>query len=47
MLLVNPWGRFLGVRGDVEKGALPESEGGTGIADKFCLWCDEQVAPYV
>ncbi|KAI6750774.1 hypothetical protein HG530_014224 [Fusarium avenaceum] len=31
---------------DLQKGALPESEGGTGMAEWFWKWSEEQVKPY-
>ncbi|KAF5673900.1 short-chain dehydrogenase reductase [Fusarium heterosporum] len=43
---VVPWGRFMPIRPDVQKGALPESEGGTGMAEFFWKWSEEQVKPY-
>ncbi|KAF4975347.1 hypothetical protein FZEAL_7854 [Fusarium zealandicum] len=43
---VVPWGRFLPIRSDLQKGSLSESEGGTGIAEKFWAWSEEQVKPY-
>ncbi|KAF4998475.1 hypothetical protein FDECE_11783 [Fusarium decemcellulare] len=43
---VVPWGRFLPLRGDIQKGTLSESEGGTGMAEKFWAWSEEQVKPY-
>ncbi|RFU24942.1 hypothetical protein B7463_g11391, partial [Scytalidium lignicola] len=43
---IGPWGRFVPLRQDIEKGALPESEGGTSIAQKFWDWCEEQVKQY-
>ncbi|CAM1512006.1 Fc.00g095190.m01.CDS01 [Cosmosporella sp. VM-42] len=44
---VAPWGRFLSIRSDLQKGAIPESEGGTGMAEKFWAWSEEQVKPYL
>ncbi|QPC79116.1 hypothetical protein HYE68_009868 [Fusarium pseudograminearum] len=43
---VVPWGRFMPIRPDVQKGALPESEGGTGMAEFFWNWSEEQIKPY-
>ncbi|KAH8820116.1 hypothetical protein F5884DRAFT_839877 [Xylogone sp. PMI_703] len=43
---ISPWGRFTPLRPDLVKGALPESEGGTGIAQKWWDWCEEQVKQY-
>ncbi|KAI0834864.1 short-chain dehydrogenase [Hypoxylon sp. FL0890] len=42
-----PWGRFSGIRTDVLQGSKPQSEGGTGIAEKFWEWTEEQVKPYM
>ncbi|KAL7935630.1 NAD(P)-binding protein [Trichoderma chlorosporum] len=42
-----PWGRFGQLRSDLERGALPVSEGGTGMAQKWTAWCDEQVRQYL
>ncbi|KAI1106943.1 short-chain dehydrogenase [Jackrogersella minutella] len=46
---VVPWGRFsdIPIRGDLRQGSKPQSEGGTGIAEKFWSWTEEQVKPYV
>ncbi|KAI5463550.1 hypothetical protein BGZ63DRAFT_381709 [Mariannaea sp. PMI_226] len=44
---VAPFGRFLPVRDDVFKGSLSEAEGGTGMAEKFWTWSEEQVKPYL
>ncbi|KAI0018959.1 hypothetical protein F4780DRAFT_748572 [Xylariomycetidae sp. FL0641] len=41
-----PWGRFSDIRSDLEQGSKPESEGGTGIAQKFWEWCEEQTKSY-
>ncbi|PQE08819.1 short-chain dehydrogenase protein [Rutstroemia sp. NJR-2017a WRK4] len=43
---IQPWGRFVPIRADLEVGAKPESEGGTGIAQKFWEWSEEQVREY-
>ncbi|PQE05488.1 hypothetical protein CJF30_00007644 [Rutstroemia sp. NJR-2017a BBW] len=43
---IQPWGRFVPIRADLEAGAKPESEGGTGIAHKFWEWSEEQVREY-
>ncbi|KAH6896049.1 hypothetical protein B0T10DRAFT_558210 [Thelonectria olida] len=44
---VAPFGRFLPIRADVLKGSLSETEGGTGTAEKFWAWSEEQTKPYV
>ncbi|KAF4973340.1 hypothetical protein FSARC_318 [Fusarium sarcochroum] len=41
-----PWGRFGVPREDLERGARPTSEGGTGMAQKWTAWLEEQVKPY-
>ncbi|KAI1442349.1 short-chain dehydrogenase [Annulohypoxylon stygium] len=43
---VVPWGRFADIRKDILQGSKPLSEGGTGIAQKFWDWNEEQVKPY-
>ncbi|KAI0881984.1 short-chain dehydrogenase [Annulohypoxylon maeteangense] len=42
-----PWGRFADIRKDILQGSKPQSEGGTGIAQKFWDWNEEQVKAYV
>ncbi|KAI1144376.1 short-chain dehydrogenase [Hypoxylon sp. FL0543] len=42
-----PWGRFSDIRADVLQGSKPQAEGGTGIAEKFWEWTEEQVKPYM
>ncbi|KAI5863278.1 short-chain dehydrogenase [Durotheca rogersii] len=42
-----PWGRFGEIRKDLVLGSKPVSEGGTGIAQQFWEWSEEQVKPYV
>ncbi len=45
---VLPWGRFgPEIRKDLMLAQKPEKEGGTGTAEKFWDWCDEQVKPYM
>lgn len=39
---IQPWGRFVDIRSDLEKGAKSKSEGGTGIGEDFWSWCEEQ-----
>ncbi|KAI4865266.1 short-chain dehydrogenase [Hypoxylon rubiginosum] len=41
-----PWGRIANIRKDLLQGSKPQSEGGTGIAQKFWAWTEEQVKPY-
>ncbi|KAF4619006.1 hypothetical protein G7Y89_g14843 [Cudoniella acicularis] len=44
---VVPWGRFLPLRKELEAGSKTIAEGGTGIAEKFWEWTEEQVRPYL
>ncbi|KAI1459609.1 NAD(P)-binding protein [Annulohypoxylon moriforme] len=45
---VIPWGRFQNVRADLDAASKPTSEsGGTGIAERFWEWSEEQIRPYV
>ncbi|KAI5922171.1 hypothetical protein F4810DRAFT_298490 [Camillea tinctor] len=41
-----PWGRFSDIRPQLLLGSKPESEGGTGIAQKFWEWSEEQTKPF-
>ncbi|KAJ4248389.1 short-chain alcohol dehydrogenase [Fusarium torreyae] len=41
-----PWGRFGIPREDLELGAHPISEGGTGIAQKWTAWLEDQAKQY-
>lgn len=43
---IQPWGRFSQQRKDLVQGSKSEAEGGTGIAEKFWKWSEEQVTPY-
>lgn len=44
---VVPWGRFRGIRKELLAGSKPESEGGTGTAEAFWNWTEEQIQPYL
>ncbi|EFX01780.1 short chain dehydrogenase reductase [Grosmannia clavigera kw1407] len=44
---VVPWGRFAPMREDIDAASRPTSEGGTGLAEKWWQWNEEQVKPYV
>ena len=44
---VVPWGVFETLRKDVLAASQPKSEGGTGIAEQFWDWSEEQIKPYV
>ncbi|KAI2621241.1 NAD(P)-binding protein [Hypoxylon sp. NC1633] len=45
---VIPWGRFQNVRSNIETASMSTSEpGGTGVAEKFWEWTEEQVRPHV
>ncbi|KAI0486798.1 short-chain dehydrogenase [Xylaria cf. heliscus] len=41
-----PWGRIEAIRKDLLEGSKPEEEGGTGVAQKFWKWCEEQTSRY-
>jgi len=41
-----PWGRLGTIREDLQQSAKSEAEGGTGVAEKFWEWTEEQVKPY-
>lgn len=43
---IQPWGRFGTQRPDLVQGSKSKAEGGTGIAEKFWEWSEEQVKPY-
>lgn len=42
-----PWGRIENIRKDLLEGSKPEEEGGTGIAQKFWKWSEDQTREYV
>ncbi|KAI1187097.1 short-chain dehydrogenase [Nemania serpens] len=41
-----PWGRIENIRKDLLEGSKPEEEGGTGIAQKFWKWSEQQTSQY-
>ncbi|GAW21732.1 hypothetical protein ANO14919_112560 [Xylariales sp. No.14919] len=41
-----PWGRIETIRKDLLEGSEPEEVGGTGIAERFWKWSEEQTSPY-
>ncbi|KAG9252683.1 short-chain dehydrogenase [Emericellopsis atlantica] len=43
---IAPWGRFVDIRKDLAAGHKTRAEGGTGIADAFAEWTEEQIRPY-
>ncbi|KAL7892325.1 short-chain dehydrogenase [Trichoderma sp. SZMC 28014] len=43
---IQPWGRFGTQRPDLVQGSKSKAEGGTGIAERFWEWSEEQVKPY-
>lgn len=43
---VYPWGRFGHLPVGIENAMKPKSEGGSGVADKFLKWCDEQTKAF-
>lgn len=42
-----PWGRVGKLRQDILDGGRSEEEGGTGNAEAFWNWSEEQVRPYL
>ncbi|KAI1168521.1 short-chain dehydrogenase [Nemania serpens] len=42
-----PWGRVENIRKDLLEGSKPEEAGGTGIAQKFWKWSEQQTSRYV
>ncbi|KAK7397651.1 short-chain alcohol dehydrogenase [Neonectria punicea] len=44
---VVPWGRFVPIRSDLQQGSLTEAEGGTGMAEKFWAWSEDQIKPFI
>ncbi|KAM0263216.1 hypothetical protein ACHAQJ_001371 [Trichoderma viride] len=44
---IQPWGRFDAQRADLEKGSITKIEGGTGIAEEFWKWSEEQIKLYI
>ncbi|RFU32077.1 hypothetical protein B7463_g4236, partial [Scytalidium lignicola] len=44
---VIPWGRISQIRKDIDDSAIPESEGGSGLATKFWNWCEAEVKIYL
>ena len=47
LCLVVPWGRFAPLRDGLVAAGKTEKEGGTGIADKFAEWTEEQIKSYL
>ncbi|KAH8807806.1 hypothetical protein F5884DRAFT_704123 [Xylogone sp. PMI_703] len=43
---LQPWGRFDAQRSDLETGSRSKAEGGTGMAESFWEWSEEQVKQY-
>ena len=41
-----PWGRFGQVPSQVEEGLKSKEEGGTGLAQKFWTWCEEELEQF-
>jgi len=44
---VVPWGRFMEIRKDLFDASKTVAEGGTGLAQKFWEWNEEQIKPYL
>jgi hypothetical protein len=43
---VEPWGRISTPRKDIAASSKSVVEGGTGVAEQFWTWCEEQVKAY-
>jgi len=44
---VAPWGRFMNIRKELVDGSKSKDEGGTGTAQAFWEWTEEQIKPYL
>jgi retinol dehydrogenase 12 len=44
---LKPWGRIGTLRHDIALGGKSKDEGGTGLAEEYWQWCEEQVRDYV
>ncbi|KAI1346209.1 hypothetical protein F5Y01DRAFT_320012 [Xylaria sp. FL0043] len=44
---IAPFGRFMRIRKDVKNAAKPKAEGGTGLAEEFWAWTEEQIRPFL
>ncbi|TQN71544.1 putative oxidoreductase [Colletotrichum shisoi] len=44
---VVPWGRFYAIREDLVQGSKSREEGGTGLAEDFWKWTEQQVEKYL
>lgn len=44
---VYPWGRFGHLPAGTELSLKDPSEGGTGLAAKFVLWCEKQAESHI
>ncbi|RYP80655.1 hypothetical protein DL769_002337 [Monosporascus sp. CRB-8-3] len=42
-----PWGRFDSIRDDLVVSSKSKAEGGTGVAEEFWKWSEEQIKPYL
>ncbi|KAF4612460.1 hypothetical protein G7Y89_g15617 [Cudoniella acicularis] len=42
-----PWGRFMKIRKDLLEASKSEKEGGSGIAERFWEWNEEQIKDFV
>jgi retinol dehydrogenase-12 len=45
--IVVPWGRFMDIRKDLIEASKTKAEGGSGVAEAFWEWSEEQVKPYL
>ncbi|KAK7755743.1 short-chain alcohol dehydrogenase [Diatrype stigma] len=44
---IAPWGRFSPIREDLVASSKSKAEGGTGAAEEFWAWSEQQIKPYV
>ena len=44
---IAPWGRFVPLRKDIEYSVKGKEEGGTGVAEAFWEWTEEQVRAFL
>ncbi|RYP31227.1 hypothetical protein DL767_005856 [Monosporascus sp. MG133] len=44
---VVPWGRFGSIRNDLVVSSKSKADGGTGVAEEFWKWSEEQIKPYL
>ncbi|KAI0195905.1 hypothetical protein F4808DRAFT_326866 [Astrocystis sublimbata] len=42
-----PFGRFMGIRKDLKEATRTQTEGGTGVAERFWEWTEAQIEPFL